>query len=146
VPGLTQSLDLMPTLLDAFGVALPPVHGHSLLPLAQGEADEVRAYACSGLEADGRAALALRSPEWTFLWRLRSPAEEELRPPQLHVRPDDRWEVNDVAQHHPELCEQLTEVLRGFVAATQGPGPLQPPKLPDPEAEVEATPSEEVSS
>lgn len=139
VPGLTQSLDLMPTLLDAFGLSRPAVHGHSLLPLARGEAEEVRAYACSGLEVDGRAALALRSSEWTFLWRLRSPTEEELPPPQLHVRPDDRWEVNDVAQHHPERCEHLTELLREFVAATHHSGPLQPPKLRDPEAEEETS-------
>jgi arylsulfatase A-like enzyme len=124
VPTLTQPVDLMPTLLDAFGLPPAPVHGHSLLPLARGTAAKVRDYACSGLRLGDAVEWALRSPEWAFL----------LRPPdtaRLYVKPDDRWELNDVVQHHPALAEHLEAVLRGFVEATRRSGPLQLPELRD---------------
>ncbi len=126
VAGLTQPVDLMPTLLDAFGVPPPVVHGHNLLPLARGEVDRVRDYACSGLRMGESLEWALRSPEWAYLLPLRG---DPARAPRLYVKPDDRWEVNDVAQHHLELCERLAEVLRVFVEATRRPGPLRPPEL-----------------
>jgi hypothetical protein len=56
------------------------------------------------------------------------------RGPQLYVKPDDRWEVNDVRQHHLEVAEHLEDVLRGFVSATRRPGPLLAPELRDVEA------------
>jgi Sulfatase len=132
VAALTQTVDLMPTLLEAFGVAAPPVHGRSLWPLLHGAPQQARPYACSGLLLGGDAELALRSPPWAFLLRLGG--AEGTRQPQLYVKPDDRWEVNDVRQHHLELCEHFEQVLRGFVAATRRPGPVQPPELRDEEA------------
>jgi hypothetical protein len=54
---------------------------------------------------------------------------------ELYVKPDDRWEVNNVRQHHLELAERLEQTLRGFVEATRHPGPLRPPELPHPELE-----------
>jgi arylsulfatase A-like enzyme len=125
VPDLTQPADLMPTLLELFGLpAAAEVHGHSLLPLARGRAETVRAYACSGLRRGDGLEWALRTPEWAFLLPLGPPGK-----PQLYVKPDDRWEVNDVLQHHLDLAERLEQVLRGFVAAAQKPGPLRPPEL-----------------
>jgi arylsulfatase A-like enzyme len=126
VPALTQPVDLMPTLLEAFG--LPPVasHGHSLLPLARGTAEKVRDYACSGLRVGEAVVWALRSPEWAFLL----PLADTARAAQLYVKPDDRWELNDVIQHHPELAAHIEAVLRGFVEATRWSGPLRPPELP----------------
>ncbi len=32
-------------------------------------------------------------------------------PPRLYRKPDDRWEVNEVSQHHPEEVEALTAKL-----------------------------------
>ena len=46
---VVQNVDIMPTLLDAAGLApSAPVHGHSLLPLLRGQAAAVREYAHSG--------------------------------------------------------------------------------------------------
>ncbi len=59
--------------------------------------------------------------------------------PRLYAKPDDRWELNDVIQHHPVLAEHVTAVLRDFVAATRRSGPLQPPELRDVEAEESTT-------
>jgi arylsulfatase A-like enzyme len=120
VDALTQSVDLAPTLAELFGVALPGAHGHSLLPLARERGGPVRPFACSGEQLGDAVEWSLRTPEWALLLR----AAGEERPPQLFVKPDDRWEVNDVAQHAPDQVEALERALRAFVAATAQPGPL----------------------
>jgi arylsulfatase A-like enzyme len=141
VLALTQSVDLVPTLLDLFGVPVPLVHGHSLRPLLYEEQATVRPYAVSGMEAGGAVALALRTPEWSFLLPARVPEGDGPGGPQLYVRPDDRWEVNNVIQHHLELAEHLEQVLRGFVEEARRPGPLTPPALRKVEAELAAAPA-----
>ncbi|MCI0457755.1 MAG: sulfatase-like hydrolase/transferase [Gemmataceae bacterium] len=130
VSGLTQPVDLLPTLLELLGLPVPGCHGHSLLPLIRGESEQVRAYACSGLEWDGRREWVLRTPAWGLVVPEPGPEDEPPRGPQLYVKPEDRWEVNNVVQHHLELAEELEKVLRGFVEATRAPGPLQAPALP----------------
>lgn len=131
--GLTQACDLMPTLLDVFGLACPPdVHGQSLWPLLNGGDAPARAYACSGLAFAGQVEWSLRTPRWAFL--LPGPAPEDAtRSPQLYVKPDDRWEVNNVIQHHLELTERMEKTLRDFTAAAERPGPLQAPPLDEEE-------------
>jgi len=128
VAALTQPVDLLPTLLEALAVPLPPVHGRSLLPLARGEAAEVRAYTCAGLGA-GAGQYLLRTPNWSLHLSEQAAPEAPARSPQLYVKPDDRWEVNDVLQHHQELAQRLEQTLRAFVSATRQPGPLQAPQL-----------------
>jgi arylsulfatase A-like enzyme len=132
VLALTQPVDLMPTLLEAFGLPPAPAHGHSLLPLARGTAEKVRDYACTGVRVGGAVTWSLRSPEWAFLLPPRGEADG---PARLYVKPDDRWQLNDVAQHHPALTEHIETVLGGFVEATRRPGPLAPPELRDVETE-----------
>jgi arylsulfatase A-like enzyme len=142
IASLTQSLDLVPTLLDLFGITIPDdVHGRSLLPLLRGEDAPVRDYACSGLQIGLAIEWSLRTPEWTFLLPLQGEIEDAVRPPQLYAKPEDRWEVNDVRQHHLELSEHFAQVLEAFAAAVQRPGPLAAPELRDVEVEL-TSPSE----
>jgi hypothetical protein len=129
VSALTQPVDLMPTILDFIGLSVPANHGQSLLPLVRGEIDRVRAYACCGAGEGDSISWYLRSPEWALLLPVAMRSDQPLDSPQLFVKPDDRWEVNDVRQQHQELAEHLEETLRAFVAATWRPGPLQPPQL-----------------
>jgi arylsulfatase A-like enzyme len=127
VSALTQAVDLAPTLADWFGAPLADVHGHSLLPLARGEVEAIRPHACIGLQVGDAIEYAIRTPEWAFLLpasplplseRERSEGKANVeRTPQLYVKPDDRWEVNNVLQHHLELAEQLEQTLRNFVTA-----------------------------
>jgi arylsulfatase A-like enzyme len=131
VAALTQAVDLAPTVAGLFGAALPPAHGHDLLPLARGQREGVRPYACAGLRVGDAVEWALRTPDWALLLPAAGPAEVPGRGPQLYVKPDDRWEVNDVLQHHLELADGLEQTLRAFVAAAAGPGPFQPPPLPE---------------
>ncbi len=132
VAALTQAVDLATTLAGAFDVPLSGAHGHSLLPLARGEAEQVRDYACAGLEVGGAAEWCLRTPDWALLVPDR-PGADGARGPRLYVKPDDRWEVNDVLQHHLERAEAMEQTLRAFVAATRQLGPLQAPPLREPE-------------
>jgi arylsulfatase A-like enzyme len=136
VAALTQAVDLAPTLAELFGVELAAAaccatpHGISLLRLARGTVGSARAYACAGLESGGGFEWCLRTLEGSFLFPVRPHPEDAGRQPQLFVKPDDRWEVNDVRQHHQEWCEQLEATLRAFVMATRLPETLKPPALP----------------
>jgi arylsulfatase A-like enzyme len=138
VAALTQPADLFPTLAESLGVPCPPAHGYSLWPLLRGEAEQVRAYACSGLRQGGAAEAALRSTAWAFLLPLAAPEGDPPRAPRLYVKPDDRWEVNDVRQHHLELADHMEAVLRGYIEASRREGPLAAPELKDVEAELTA--------
>jgi arylsulfatase A-like enzyme len=115
VSALTQAVDLAPTLADWFGASLADIHGRSLLSLARGEVESVRPFACAGLQVGEAIEYALRTPEWAFLLPTKTSTDDIKRTPQLYVKPDDRWEVNNVWQHHLELAEQLERTLRDFV-------------------------------
>ena len=138
VEALTQALDLAPTLAEWFGTALLDAHGLSLLSLARGKAETTRSYACAGLKIGAALEYSLRTPEWAFLWPVHPGCEDAERSPQLFVKPDDRWEVNNVLQHHMDYGEQLERTLRDFVTATAQPGPLQTPPLPEVESSARA--------
>jgi arylsulfatase A-like enzyme len=107
VAALTQAVDLAATLADVFEVTLPDADGVTLLPLIYGDKEKVRDYACAWLPN----AACLRTAEWALVLPLLQGTEK----PQLFVKPDDRWEVNDVAQHHLELADELEKQLRTFV-------------------------------
>lgn len=118
VPALTQSVDVVPTLLSAFGIALPPsLHGHNLLPLARQEVETIRPHAFSASRIGEAMEACVRTPEWAFLLPLQPHPDDVSRRPRLYVKPDDRWEVNDVAQHHLERAEELERLLREYLSA-----------------------------
>ncbi len=104
---------------------MPSAQGRTLLPLLYGEVEEVHPYVCSAAQVGDMVEWGLRTLEWAFLL----PAEAGAAA-RLYVKPDDRWEVNDIVQHHQELAEGLERTLRGFVEATRRPGPLEAPALP----------------
>jgi arylsulfatase A-like enzyme len=115
IRALTQPVDLMPTLLEALGLDFPDIHGSSLLPLIEGEQERIREFACSGLRMGNALEWSLRTPDWAFLSPI-FPEENDLsRDRQLYVKPDDRWEVNNVLQHHPDLAETLEKTLSAFI-------------------------------
>ena len=108
---LTQPVDLLPTFLEFLGVTPPMSHGQSLWPLINGEVSQVRPHAVSALNSDAGTQWALRTLTWAYIlpvkWRNDDPSQ-----PRLYVKPDDRWEVNDVRQHHLELADQFERTLR----------------------------------
>ncbi len=59
---------------------------------------------------------ALRTPDAAYLLPLRQPLGDRPRTPRWYVKPEDRWELNDVLQHHLEAAEESERVLRGMFA------------------------------
>jgi arylsulfatase A-like enzyme len=95
---LIQPADLWATLGDFFQLTELPASpsGRSLLPVVVDESRSLRDRVCiSGPVSEQ----AIRTPAWY----LRS-----VSPPQLYAKPDDRWEVNDVANR----CAEITELLQ----------------------------------
>jgi arylsulfatase A-like enzyme len=101
VPTFTQSHDLAATIANLFEVMAPAHAGSvSLLPLLTGQPlarDSVRST--SGSER------AIRTADWAYL----TPTADQ--PARLYRRPDDQWEVNDLAPRHPDECDRLAALL-----------------------------------
>jgi arylsulfatase A-like enzyme len=143
IAALTQPVDLLPTIFELFGLPVPAdVQGRSLMPLLTGTSLKVRDYACAGVRVGETIEWALRTPEWSFLWPMNQPSQGTGRDPELYVKPDDRWEVNNVWQHHADLAERLEATLQIFVTATRQTGPFEPPKIPDEEKTQNINPPE----
>jgi len=140
IAALTQPVDLAPTFAEYLGTPRPRVHGQSLWPLIRGEVDAVRPYAASGLRIGDSEEWLLRTPERALLLPVAVPAGDPPRSAQLYVKPDDRWEVNDLAQRYADEAAQLHDTLRAFVEATLRPGPLVAPPLVGAAAVLEETP------
>jgi arylsulfatase A-like enzyme len=131
ISNLTQTVDLAPTILGALGLARPgDWHGHSLLPMCRG-GGPVRSYACMGLQIGDAVEYALQTAAEKVVLPAATPAGDPPRGPMYFVKPDDRWEVNDVRQHHLDRAEALERTLRNYVAASAEPGRFDPPPLPE---------------
>lgn len=75
IRALTQNIDLMPTILDYMGAAVPgTVKGHSLLPLVKGTAEKVRDAAIFGYHG---MAVNVTDGRYTYM---RAPANEDNSP------------------------------------------------------------------
>jgi arylsulfatase A-like enzyme len=119
VLALTQPLDLLPTLLEYLGFpGRPDLDGRSLWPLIRGETAEVRSAAFARLRIGEREERLVRTNDWSFLLPIGMFTDDEPRAAQLYVKPDDRWEVNDVTQPCPGDAERLETLLREFAATT----------------------------
>jgi arylsulfatase A-like enzyme len=112
---LTQPIDLLPTLFEAFGLPIPDVDGKSLWQHCQKLRGPVRDYAVAGLTVGEATEVMLRTVDEHFLWPLRIPEGDPARGQQYFLKPDDRWEVNDLRQHHLERCEELEHELRRHI-------------------------------
>jgi arylsulfatase A-like enzyme len=106
--GLVQHADLFHTLMEHYGIEAPPHRGfgRSLAPLVRGETEMVRDHL---LLTAGQEEAALRTPAW-YLRLSTSTSGERVR--QLFAKPDDRWEVNEVASRCGDVAERLEQVLQ----------------------------------
>ncbi len=121
VQQLTQPVDLYATLSEHFGLIWSPAmgQGQSLLPLARGVSQRMREYVCSRIRRQGLEEWSIRTHSW-FLAVPITPTEEDepVRPRRLHLKPDDRWEVQNLADQHPVVAEHLELTLRRYMATT----------------------------
>jgi arylsulfatase A-like enzyme len=111
----TASIDLAPTVADLAGASLEGAHGRSLVPLFARGQTPLRDYAVLGVQSGDVLARGLRSPGWALLLPV-----TEGGTARLYVKPDDLWEVNDVAKQHFEQAEALERTLREFLEASGG--------------------------
>lgn len=118
VTALTQTIDLLPSIADRLGANIAPSPGKSLWPLVRGEADSIREFAVSAAKLSGGEEWMLRTPTAALILPISGP-DDEPRKAQLYVKPDDRWEVNDVSSRQPEDTESLEKILRDCMN-TQG--------------------------
>jgi arylsulfatase A-like enzyme len=90
-----QLTDVLPTVLDAAGITVPPCEGRSMLPALRGQSV---AEATLYWEHTGNAAVRLgpwkQVREFPGRWELYNVAE-------------DRSEIYDVAERHPDVVERL---------------------------------------
>ncbi len=115
---LVQPADLGATLYDWFGLLAPDDHwGTSLL--APATIDPKRSLVAV---ADGEQAL--RTPIWHF--RSQPPTS-----PLLFAKPDDRWEVNEVADRCPDVVAELAAALERFAGQVQSSRSPCLPQLAD---------------
>lgn len=121
---LVQPCDLGPTLLDWLNLpnaAAPDTPGRSVLPIARGEIETLRDRA---VVVAGRWR-AIRTPAW-FLLRAASTdagaAADSSTTVQLFAKPDDRWELNDVA----DRCQSVVELLAPLLDPSGPERPTEP--------------------
>jgi arylsulfatase A-like enzyme len=136
-----QTVDLLPTVLEAAGIRSDKLtmkftepdqsgksdnifpqdlvtrqerqtlEGCNLMPLIQGKADHVRDLAFGGHH--NREWYA-RSKEWTYLLPI-----DGSRPPELYHRHEDPGEQNNVINEHLDIALGLELELRRFVDVLQ---------------------------
>jgi hypothetical protein len=103
--GLTGPPDLSATLLDWFGLEARG-DGISLLDTETLHLSNLRQVA---IARDVKGHWVVRTPAWML--RQKESVNNCPHPPQLYAKPDDRWEVNDVANLCPRITEGLLAVL-----------------------------------
>jgi arylsulfatase A-like enzyme len=101
---LTQPVDLFPTLFEWFGLERPEsqLEGYSLLPAVRDGRAHPRQQAFA---ADQRGLTTIRTADH-YLVQQSAPANEEpVR--HLFAKPEDAWEVNDLAAQLPQVVDEL---------------------------------------
>ena len=117
---LVQPADVYATLLDWLQIPVPQDgSGASLLPLVDGGEWQRDCVISIGPEQR-----AIRTP----IWFMQQPKAGGA---SLYAKPDDRWEVNEVADRCADVVRQLTEVLDEFESGTLATGRARLPCIPE---------------
>jgi arylsulfatase A-like enzyme len=117
---LVQPADLYATLCEWFALdGVTADWSRSLIALAKDESAWRRECACS--LRPGQRSIR------TAAWFLR---ESEFAPPALYAKPDDRWEMNEVASRCGEVVESLQAAVEMFRKAAESRQLGELPALP----------------
>jgi len=151
IGGLVQMVDVMPTLLDMFGVAQPEgLQGENVTPLITGEKEEVNDYVFTGSEfgaQEGRliwpvyklqsVSESVRSKEWKLIYEAELGEKGEIGDGayELYNLNDDSEELRNVADKNPLEATRLKEILSTWAAEAKSYGAeaLSAPQLLPPE-------------
>jgi len=123
---LWQPPDLYATLVDWFELPRRTEEGwgESILPRARGELSSAATWAAA-IGALGDKRFAVRTPHWllhanepTSAGYTESTTSDQsdatFEPTGLYLKPDDRWEANEVSARCQETVESLVERLPAF--------------------------------
>jgi arylsulfatase A-like enzyme len=113
IGALTQSVDVAATLFDLFQMPPPRMDGSSWLPILASQATAIREYALSRWTLAGVCETSIRTLDWALLGAGEANARD-ARQLHLFAKPEDRWEVNNVIQHHQELAAELVAVKEAY--------------------------------
>jgi arylsulfatase A-like enzyme len=122
----TQDVDMLATIIEALGLSAPATHGRSVLSLCSDEAASIRPYAASCRVGGDSLRFSIRTSEWAYF--IAGAAGADARE-ELYVKPDDRWEVNNVVQHHQELAQGFRQTVERFLQTIRMPGLCEYPPL-----------------
>jgi arylsulfatase A-like enzyme len=114
---LVSHFDVVPTLLESIGIraqeGAPSSDGIGVLKLATAALKPPWRDALVSTSNEGHRAI--RTADWFLRSNSATPADESasIAPPhdELYVRPDDRWEANDVAKLCPDVVETLSATM-----------------------------------
>jgi len=120
IAALTQPIDLLPTFLETLSQSIPPMHGNSLWPLIREEVEAARPFALSMMRIGEHESWLMRTPDHA-LHVANATAADETPKFQLFMKPEDRWEVNDLHQQQIESAEEMEAELRRFVQSLSEP-------------------------
>lgn len=116
----TQPNDVMLTVYQVLlGEAPADISGdHLIRYTGQGPAGRYREYAVSLLHGSQGEQLTgcLRSKHWSLIASLDAASTQIV---QLYRKPEDRWDMHDVAREYPDVAEHLELTLRRCLAWKQ---------------------------
>ncbi|QDU45383.1 Sulfatase [Symmachiella dynata] len=103
---LTQAIDIAPTLADWFDIQFEESErtGKSLLPLIDGRTTALRERVFMG----HAATQAVRDADFCLI-------RSETAPPQLFLKPEDRYEQADAAREYPDVVDAMESALDEFL-------------------------------
>ncbi len=126
---LVSSCDFWHTLLELVGAAEAAElqATRSLQPLIDYRDSRGRDYLLIPLPDD---KFAIRTEHWLFVASLSTNFAATIESAQLYVKPEDRWERNDVSHDYPDVVEQFARLLATAVEACRAHGYARLPPLP----------------
>lgn len=120
---LCQMPDLLAILLECLGLKFDmPIWGRSLLNAPAPSAPQAWPVEHTLAWLEHAGCIWLRTPAWSIMCQPSTPS-------RLFVKPDDRWEVIDVASRRTDLVERLTELIDRTQRAAQTGKRVSLPRL-----------------
>ncbi|MEU8620757.1 sulfatase-like hydrolase/transferase [Streptomyces sp. NPDC048623] len=145
-----STVDLMPTLLDAAGIAVPAgVHGRSLRPLLDGGTERDRPFSVFVQISEGAIGRAVRTDRWKYVvtapdgtdvpdspdaWR--EGCADRYREAELYDLAADPYETRNLAglTSHRCVADGLRDALGAWLKEVEGAAPVieaAPPRAPE---------------
>ena len=130
---LIQPTDVHATIADWFGLDVPsPIpQGQNLISLARGDSPMIGDRAAAGSVSER----LFRTPAWLMrvpgLSNHGGGRRQQAASIELYVKPDDRFEVNDVADRCPDVMQAMCHELENFETALRSPDQVSEKPLPE---------------